>query len=309
MMSAEKLHVLAPDMLELFAGKGVEGGTHYPQTGNANGVKVRRITQLLVDLAARPVGELSVLDLACGEGVYAIETALRGAKVLAVDGRNERMSRGAAIAERLGLTNLTFELNDVRNMSVESHGEFDIVYFLGILYHLDVPDVFHVVEHLYGLCRNWVLIDTHITHHAKDRASYKGRVYTGTTVREHADDDSETDRRARVMSSLDNTFAFHFDRSSLVRLLVDTGFTTVVECVAPLEPGKPADRITLAAKKGGPVVVSTYPGINGKTEDQIELFLNTQQRWLHTSPARPAGLSGLASRALRRFGFEIRRVT
>jgi 2-polyprenyl-3-methyl-5-hydroxy-6-metoxy-1,4-benzoquinol methylase len=74
--------------------------------------------------------------------VYAIEAALRGTRVLAVDGRTERMCHGAEIAARLGLTNLTFEQNDVRNMSVESHGEFDIVYFLGILYHLNVPECF-----------------------------------------------------------------------------------------------------------------------------------------------------------------------
>jgi SAM-dependent methyltransferase len=70
-MSAEVLHVLAPDMLELFARKGVQSGTPFPQIGNANGVKVRRIMQLLVDLTARPVGELSVLDLACGDGALA----------------------------------------------------------------------------------------------------------------------------------------------------------------------------------------------------------------------------------------------
>jgi 2-polyprenyl-3-methyl-5-hydroxy-6-metoxy-1,4-benzoquinol methylase len=304
-MSAEVPHVLAPDMLELFARKGVQGGTPFPQIGNANGVKVRRIMQLLVDLTARPVEELSVLDLACGEGVYAIEAALRGAKVLAVDGRSERMSRGAGIAERLGLTNLTFEQNDVRKISVQSHGEFDVVFFLGILYHLDVPDVFHVVERLHALCRDWLFIDTHIIQHAQDRVSYKGRAYAGTKVREHADDDSETARRARVMASLDNTFAFHFDRPSLIRLLVDTGFTTVVECGAPLEPGKPANRVTLAVKKGRPVVVSAYPWVNGKTEDQIEQFLEADQP---SSRTRSAGVKGFVNGALRRFGYEIRRL-
>jgi hypothetical protein len=216
------------------------------------------------------------------------------------------MSHGAEIAKRLELTNLTFEQNDIRTISVESHGEFDVVYFLGILYHLDVPDVFHVVERLHGLCRDWLLVDTHITHNPQDRASYKGRVYAGTNVREHADDDSETVRRAKVMASLDNTFAFHFDRTSLIRLFVDTGFTTVVECGAPLEPGKPANRITLAVKKGRPVVVSTYPWVNGKTEEGIERFLQDDP-----SRARSpqAGVSALLNRTLRRFGFEIRRVT
>jgi 2-polyprenyl-3-methyl-5-hydroxy-6-metoxy-1,4-benzoquinol methylase len=316
-MSPEVLHALAPDMLELFARKGVEGGAQIPQTGNANGVKVRRITQLLLDLVAQPVEELSVLDLACGEGVYAIEAALRGARVLAVDARSERMSHGARFAERLGLTNLKFEQNDVRKISVESHGEFDVVYFLGILYHLDVPDVFQVMEQVHGLCRGWLLIDTHISLNPLEQCSYQERVYSGTKVREHADEHSATARRAKVMASLDNTFAFHFDRSSLIRLLVDIGFTTVVECKAPLEPGKPANRITLAVKKGRPVIVSTYPWVNGRTEDEIERWLRAEQPLSFTRSPQPTGLKALfnyalrrfVNYALRRFGLEIRRVT
>jgi 2-polyprenyl-3-methyl-5-hydroxy-6-metoxy-1,4-benzoquinol methylase len=296
-------------MLELFASKGLDGGARFPQTGNANAVKVRRIMQLLVDLAAKPVAELSVLDLACGEGVYAIEAALRGAQVLAIDGRTERMSRGAEIAKRFGLTNLKFEQNDVRNVSIESHGQFDIVFFLGILYHLDVPDVFHIVERLHSLCRGWLVIDSHISLDARERCSYKGRSYTGTKVREHADDDSEAVRRARIMASLDNTFAFHFDRLSLTRLLVDVGFTTVAECKAPLEPGKPANRITLAVKKGRPVIVSTYPWVNDKTEDDIERLLKTGQPMSSPSRSVQSSLARLFNRTLRPFGFEIRRLS
>ncbi len=315
-MSSERLHEFAPDELDLFAKKGTEGGARIPQIGNANGVKVRRITQLLLDLAAKPVDQLSILDLACGEGVYAIEAALRGATVRAVDARTERMQHGARVAERMGLTRLTFEQNDVRKVSSDTHGQFDIVYLLGILYHLDVPDVCHVLEHVAGMCRGWLLIDTHISLGSNDSFSYQGRVYTGAKVREHADNDPEAVRRAKVLMSVDNTFAFQFDRSSLIRLLVDTGFTSVVECFAPLEPAKPANRVTLAATTGRPVVVSTYPWINGKSEDEIEKFLTVDKS---PPPVQPAprvkesaprvSLPGLVNHALRRFGVEIRRVT
>jgi 2-polyprenyl-3-methyl-5-hydroxy-6-metoxy-1,4-benzoquinol methylase len=187
-MSVEAVHPFAPDMLEQFANKSLEGGPDIPQRGNANGVTVRRITQLLLDLTGLPPEQLSVLDLACGEGVYAIEAALRGARVHAVDARCERMNRGAAIADRLGLRNVHFEQNDVRNVTVESHGEFDIVLFLGILYHLDAPDVFQVLEQLYRLTRRWLVIDTHITLEPQDRFDHGGRTYQGTRVREHADE-------------------------------------------------------------------------------------------------------------------------
>jgi SAM-dependent methyltransferase len=306
-MSTEPLRALPPDMIEFFARKGLDGATI--SHTNGNGVKVRRITQMMCDLTTNPIEQVSVLDLACGEGVYAIEAALRGATVLAIDARTERMGVGAEIVTRLGLANLRFEQGDVRSVRVETHGQHDVVYFLGILYHLDVPDSYHVLEHLHALCREWLFIDTHITLAPTESSTYKGRVYRGRPAREHGDTDSEATRRSKVLMSIDNTFAFQFDKASLVRLLVDTGFTTVVECLAPLEAGKAANRITLAAKKGRPILVSTYPWVNSKSEDEIAQSLPPEPASpVRATPAGAIGLKGLVKRTLRRFGYDIRRV-
>lgn len=94
-MSAEILHALAPDMLELFARKGMEGGARYPQIGNANGVKIRRITRC-VHRSPAPL-------------------------LHAVRPRSPRLE----IAKRLRLTNLTFEQNDVRTISVSAMSAAD----------------------------------------------------------------------------------------------------------------------------------------------------------------------------------------
>ena len=69
-------------------------------------------------------------------------------------------------------------------------------------------------------------------------------------------------RRGRVLRSIDSTFAFRFTRQSLVRVLHDMGFASVLECHAPPEPGKPEHRITVAAVKGERVSISTYPHVN-----------------------------------------------
>ena len=56
-----------------------------------------------------------------------------------------------------------------------------------------------------------------------------------------------------------------------MRALHDVGFGPVAECHAPPEPGKPENRITLAALKGERESISTYPWINGnKEEEEIE---------------------------------------
>ena len=107
-MNEESVRILDAEALELFARKGSEAGTDAPQVGQGNGVKVRRIMQITRDLARRPFPELRILDLGCGEGVYAIEAGLRGAEVLALDVRTQRMEQGASCAARHSLANVRF---------------------------------------------------------------------------------------------------------------------------------------------------------------------------------------------------------
>ena len=80
MVSSEVVHPLNERALQLFAQKGSQGGAAIVQQGNANAVKIRRVMQLTRDLATKPLDHLRILDLACGEGVYSIEAALRGAE-------------------------------------------------------------------------------------------------------------------------------------------------------------------------------------------------------------------------------------
>jgi SAM-dependent methyltransferase len=312
-MATETVHPLDPETLELFAVKGTQGGPGTPQVGNANGVKVRRVMQIASDLTKMPFEQLRILDLACGEGVYAIEAALRGAKVRAVDARTQRMDEGARAARRLGLSNLEFEQNDIRKVNNQSHGQFDVIFFLGILYHLDAQDVFPVLQNIYEMCGQFVVIDTHISLQKLDEVEHDRHVYKGTKVREHSDADPQAVRKSRLLSSLDNTWSFWFTTESLIRLLNDTGFSSVYICDVPLEPLKPQDRITLVAIKGMPVRISSYPWVNDKTESEIEAFLRTSEKPAR-EPNRTSAI-GLKQRAkstinrmFRSFGFEITRI-
>jgi SAM-dependent methyltransferase len=311
MTNAEIVHALDEAALRVFAEKGSQGEVSVPQQGQANALKVRRIMQLTRDLTRGDVAELRILDLACGEGVYAIEAGLRGGQVVAIDGRTERMDEGAAIARRLGLSRIRFEQGDIRHVTFATHGQFDVVYCLGILYHLDGPDVFRVLEHVRDLARQLVIIDTHIALEADATAEYQGRRYGGSRHREHGDTDSDATRRGRVLMSLDNTFSFWFTRADLIRLLIDLGFTTVMEIHGPLEPGKPANRVTLAATTGARVAVSAYPWINGLSEDTIAATVAAApaaSRPQGRPPRQRLGLGRLVNGVLRRgVGVELRR--
>src|SRR4051794_16264762 len=100
MSDGDAVFPLDAEALALFDAKGVLPGRDIPQSGRGNAAKVRRIIQLTRDLAGGSLEGLRILDVGCGEGVYAMEAALHGADVLAVDGRTERMAAGAACAER-----------------------------------------------------------------------------------------------------------------------------------------------------------------------------------------------------------------
>ena len=272
-MNEESVHILDAEALELFARKGCEAGPNAPQVGQANGVKVRRIMQITRDFVRQPFPKLRILDLGCGEGVYAIEAGLRGAEVLALDARTQRMDQGAACAARHGLTNVRFVRRDVREATREAFGSFDVVYLLGLLYHLDAPDVFRVLENVYDLCTGMLVIDTLISLIAEIQVEWQGQAYRGQRWREHGDEDTDEVRRSRILKSIDNTFSFRFTKESLVRALHNVGFTSAYECHLPFEPGKAKDRVTLVAFKGVPVLLSTYPWVNHKSEAEIERAL------------------------------------
>ncbi|OCJ65475.1 hypothetical protein A6U97_27865 [Agrobacterium tumefaciens] len=252
--------------LSFFSHKGVEiGGAH---TGNANGVKVRRIIQLISDFVSPQKENVRILDVACGDGVYAIEAALHGFDTVAFDARSTRLAGGEQCAERNNISNIQFLKKDLRSLH-DIEGRFDAILLLGILYHLTAEDVVKLLRDCVEKS-NIVIIDTHHSLGPDETFISNEEVYHGTSFREHEPGDDEQVRYNRVGASFGNSVSFQYTKESLVRLLLGTGFTTVVECLAPLEPGKPIDRVTLMAKKSEPVKLATYPWINGKNELEID---------------------------------------
>ena len=277
-MTDEIVHKLDTEALDLFARKGTQAGPRVPQAGRSNGVKVRRIIQVTGDLSPQPFAKLRILDLGCGEGVYAIEAGLREANVIALDARTQRMEQGAACAKRHGLDNVRFIQADVRAVTRQAFGSFDVVYLLGLLYHLDTPDVFRVLESVFEVCTHMLLVDTLISLTVESQVEWHGQTYRGRRCREHGDDDTDAARRSRALKSIDNTFSFRLTRESLMGVLHDVGFTSVYECHVPLEPDRAEDRVTVVALKGTPVLVSTYPWVNHKSESEIERILQHESR-------------------------------
>ena len=261
-----KLDKKSIDKLNL---KGYENKSYSLKNENPNGIKIRRVTQLISDYTKKGIDNSSILDIACGEGAFSIEVVIHGANVTAIDAREERMNIGRDIVNNNSIRNIVFQQKDLRMLSVEENGKFDVVLLLGVLYHLDVPDSFEALEKIYEMTDELLIIDTHIALTTNQSSEYKNKKYNGIKFREHYQSDTDKDKLAKVRASIDNEFSFWFTRESLVELLHDVGFSSVLECHAPIEPYKAENRVTLVALKGKCRRIFTYPWVNDKSNNEI----------------------------------------
>lgn len=238
-------------------------GDHFYTIGeyiHGDEVKLRRILQIVSDTTQQPFQDLRLVDLACHEGIYAIEFARHGAQVTGIEGRPAHIAKANFVKDALSLTNLNIVQDDVRNLSKEKYGPFDVVLCLGILYHLEVPDVFRFVENIGEVCQRVAIFDTRIAAGPTANYIYEGTKYWGNRINEgHASTDTSEQKIKRYWASLDNVTSFHLSRTSLYCLLARVGFTSVYECYIPAEPAKPIDRVTFVALKGGRETVIGSP--------------------------------------------------
>ncbi|HWW64179.1 MAG TPA: TIGR04290 family methyltransferase [Sphingomonadaceae bacterium] len=103
--------------------------------GDYPGDKFRRFADALpADLSGK-----TVLDIGCNAGFYSIEMKRRGAaRVLGIDSDDRYLAQARLVAAALHFSEIEF-----RNLSVYDVGalgeRFDVVIFMGVLYHLRHP--------------------------------------------------------------------------------------------------------------------------------------------------------------------------
>jgi tRNA (mo5U34)-methyltransferase len=112
----------------------------------------------------RDCSKLRVLDIGCRDGFFAFEMERRGAEVVGMDYAAPEVT-GFSIASRILGSRVTYVVENVYRLAPEKHGLFDIVLFLGVLYHLRNPllafDQVRKVAKPDGL----LFVETHVTVH------------------------------------------------------------------------------------------------------------------------------------------------
>lgn len=231
--------------------------------------RVIKILQIASDLAQKPLSHCRVLDLACANGHFALEFALRGADVLGIEGRESNIQKALFAKDVYGLDHLAFMQEDVRAISKERFGAFDIIVCSGILYHLPGDSQGEFVQQLYDMTTHMVIVDTHVALSSDASIRYQDTKYYGTYYREHSRHDGDATKDHCVRSSLDNNTSFWLTRPSLLNMLTHAGFSSIHECFNPPFLGT-KDRCTFIAIKGMPVALHAFPVVVPQNPDWQE---------------------------------------
>lgn len=89
-----------------------------------------------------------VLDIGCGFGLFSLYYAsvAPGLALRGLDRNPRRIAMGQRAAARLGLGNVTYEVADARDWRAD--GDYDAVYMLDIVHHVDEESVRPLLEQL-----------------------------------------------------------------------------------------------------------------------------------------------------------------
>jgi len=200
-----------------------------------------RRTVAIKSLVHRFHGErdLSVLDLGALEGGLSLEMAREGWNAVGVEGRDANFRKAQLIASYYALPNLRFVHKDVKELSPERDGTFDVILCCGLLYHLDEP-IAHLRQLSSLLADDGLLfLDTHVApdEHAARFGTHEkslsepvtfvesGHEYDGRWWTEPA----AGDLKERMWSAISNERSMWLSRRSLIRALYHSGFEAIEE--------------------------------------------------------------------------------
>jgi tRNA (mo5U34)-methyltransferase len=105
---------------------------------------------------------MRVLDIGARDGFFTFEAERRGAaEVLALDNESPHNTGFAIAAELLG-SKATYVTENVYSLDPERYGRFDLVLFLGVIYHLRHPLL--ALDRIHDVCApgGLMLLETHM---------------------------------------------------------------------------------------------------------------------------------------------------
>ena len=105
-----------------------------------------------------------VLDIGCNAGFWSLQAIEAGCEyVLGVDGRNMHVEQAQLVFETKAIETRRYDFvqGDIFAYDFAQHGEFDIVFYFGLMYHINKPVV--LMEKIAEVNSDVVVIDTDLS--------------------------------------------------------------------------------------------------------------------------------------------------
>jgi len=157
------------------------------------------------------LAEASCLDLGCHEGFYTVSMARRGMRrVVGMDVREINLRKARFVAEALGLSDVSFFEGNCEQLSEKEIGQFDLTFFLGVLYHLENPML--CLRNLSAVTKELSIVETQVIDEVAGSTEWGAREWT----REYQG----------ALAVIDESADFHTD-------IRETGATPLALCPSP----------------------------------------------------------------------------
>lgn len=168
---------------------------------------------------------LRALDIGPSDGFFSMHMARRGAQVTAVD---YRPKNGHGFEAMEQLTGLKFDYRQMNLYDVPASdiGKFDIVLFLGVLYHL--PDMMRALNIVTGLCLSRLIVETQFEPELMPGVAV-ARYYEAGTLADDVTNFWVPNRECLFAMLSDNGFKIDRDESWAARLLVDASLNSAAK--------------------------------------------------------------------------------
>jgi 2-polyprenyl-3-methyl-5-hydroxy-6-metoxy-1,4-benzoquinol methylase len=113
----------------------------------------------LLSLTGGSLSSQTVLEIGCNAGFWTLQARRAGAaSVLGLDISAKNVEQASFIRDLIGMDGIEYRVTNAQELSRDAVGEFDVTFFLGVLYHLDKP--IQALEHLYDVTKRWAVVDT-----------------------------------------------------------------------------------------------------------------------------------------------------
>jgi len=168
---------------------------------------------------------LTCCDLACHQGWFATQIALRGAQhVVGIDARHHHIQMAEEIKSLSNLSNLSFSKQDLFSITMGKFGLFDLTLFLGILYHLDNPmDALRIVR---SITKSLCIIETQVA-----RCSTKLECTWGTGSEHRSGAGIAVIPSDKIHVHSGHTITFVPTVEALYTMLFAAGFSRIYQCI------------------------------------------------------------------------------